>query len=231
MKNVFFKTLMLKGEAGNSIVNIAKTSSALDVDTYTITLSDGSTFEFDVTNGSSIESIEKTGTSGYVDTYTITLTNGDTTTFEVQNGEDGSGYEVPAGSVLYFDSSDPVPEGYEASSDPSIPTIDARIDPYTGLTWFHDVGANTLSMSGVLSAVGAWISSNFVSNKWIGCKVSPTDSSGYFGSSSFSVLANCSSANYGVAQLMCDNPNKSALVIGQLVGGTWSWKAVSTTSI
>lgn len=123
MKNVFFKTLMLKGEAGNSIVNIVKTSSALDVDTYTITLSDGSTFEFDVTNGSSIESIEKTGTSGYVDTYTITLTNGDTTTFEVQNGEDGSGYEVPAGSVLYFDSSDPVPEGYEASSDPNLNDI------------------------------------------------------------------------------------------------------------
>jgi hypothetical protein len=123
MKNVFFKTLMLKGEAGNSIVNIAKTSSALDVDTYTITLSDGSTFEFDVTNGSSIESIEKTGTSGYVDTYTITLTNGDTTTFEVQNGEDGSGYEVPAGAVLYFDSSDPVPEGYEASSDPNLNDI------------------------------------------------------------------------------------------------------------
>ena len=123
MKNVFFKTLMLKGEAGNSIVNIAKTGSALDVDTYTITLSDGSTFEFEVTNGSSIESIEKTGTSGYVDTYTITLTNGDTTTFEVQNGEDGTGYEVPAGSVLYFDSSDPVPEGYEASSDPNLNDI------------------------------------------------------------------------------------------------------------
>lgn len=123
MKNVFFKTLMLKGEAGNSIVTIAKTGSALDVDTYTITLSDGSTFEFEVTNGSSIESIEKTGTSGYVDTYTITLTNGDTTTFEVQNGEDGAGYEVPAGSVLYFDSSDPVPEGYEASSDPNLNDI------------------------------------------------------------------------------------------------------------
>lgn len=231
MKDVFFKTVMLKGEAGNSISRIEKTSSSLNVDTYTITLSDGSTFNFDVTNGSSIESIEKTGTSGYVDTYTVTLTNGDTSTFEVKNGEDGAGYEVPTGSVLYYDSSDPLPEGYESTTDPSIPTIDDRMDPYTGLTWFHDVGANTLSMSGALSAVGTWISTNFVSNKWIGCKVSPTDSTGYFGSSSFSVLANCSSANYGVAQLMCDNPNKSAMVVGQLVGGSWSWKAVSTTSI
>lgn len=125
MKDIFFKTTMLKGEAGNSIVSIEKTSSALNVDTYTITLSDGSTFEFEVTNGSSIESIEKTGTSGYVDTYTITLTNGDTTTFEVQNGEDGAGYEVPAGAVLYFDSTDPVPEGYEASSNPDLSDISA----------------------------------------------------------------------------------------------------------
>lgn len=231
MKNIFVKTLMLKGQAGGTIDKIEKTGTSGLVDTYTVTYNDGDTSTFEVTNGNGIVSIEHTSSSGYYDTYTITFTDGSTDTFTVKNGEDGAGYEVPAGSVLYFDSSADVPEGYEASSDPSIPTIDARIEPYTGLTWFHDVGANTLSMSGVLSAVGAWISANFVSNKWIGCKVSPTDSAGYFGSSSFSVLANCSSANYGVAQLMSDNPNKSAMLVGQLVGGTWSWKAVSTTSI
>lgn len=230
MKNIFFKTIMLKGEAGGTISRIEKTATSGVVDTYTIYLNDGTTHTFEVTNGSSIASVEKTATSGLQDTYTITLTNGDTSTFEVMNGEDAPSYEVPTGSVLYNDSAE-TPEGYEATTDPSIATFDSRIDPYTGLTWFHDVGTNTLSMSGVLSSVGAWISANFVSNKWIGCKVSPTDSTGYFGSSSFTVLANCSSANYGIAQLMCDNPNKSVLVVGQLVGGAWSWKAVSTTSI
>lgn len=402
MKDLFFKTIMLKGEAGGTIAKIEKTGSSLNVDTYTITLNDGETQTFEVTNGSSIASIEKTDTSGLLDTYTVTLTDGSTTQFVVRNGEDGAGYEVPAGSVLFYDpdGDDSAPEGYEASSDPNgsvIAALERGLDnnllfqgllcayksepvgwstyvmsfggnspvfvenggyfipagckillntpkfqpytefignvfdgatysisvmymseqdgivktatqealaylqettedivnedgivirlnsgimnevalyiennteedlfilgvklergdnatpfrlegqavgsgtaiakctePYSGLTWFHDSGANTKSMSGALSAVGTWITDNFISNKWIGCKVVPTDSSGYFGSSSFSVLANCSSANYGVAQLMSDNPNKSALVIGQLVGGAWTWKAVSTTAI
>ena len=123
MKNIFFKTIMLKGEAGSNIVSIEKTGTALNVDTYTITLSDGTHTSFEVTNGSSIESIEKTGTSGYVDTYTITLTNGDTSTFEVQNGEDGAGYEVPTDSVIYYDDDGAVPEGYELASDPEVNRI------------------------------------------------------------------------------------------------------------
>ena len=119
MKDLFFKTIMLKGEAGGTIASIEKTSSVLNVDTYTITLNDGETTTFEVTNGTSIASISKTGTSGLVDTYTITLTDGSTTTFEVTNGEDAAYYEVPSGSVLYFDSSDPTPQGYEATVDPN----------------------------------------------------------------------------------------------------------------
>ena len=38
MKDLFFKTIMLKGEAGGTIASIEKTSSELNVDTYTITL-------------------------------------------------------------------------------------------------------------------------------------------------------------------------------------------------
>lgn len=86
MNNIIFKTLLLKGEAGNSIFKIEKTATSGLVDTYTITLTDGSTSTFEVTNGSNIASIEKTATSGLVDTYTVTLTNGSTTTFEVTNG-------------------------------------------------------------------------------------------------------------------------------------------------
>lgn len=98
-------------------------------------------------------------------------------------------------------------------------------------TWKHDTGSYAISMSGVLSSVGTWIKNNYIANRWIACRVNPTDTTGYYGQSSFTVLACCSSTNYGIAQLMSDNPNKSALVVGQLVGGTWSWKAVNTTAI
>lgn len=82
----FVKVTMLKGEKGSNIATITKTGTSGLVDTYTVTLTDGSTSTFNVTNGSSIESIEKTDTVGLVDIYTITLTNGDTSTFEVTNG-------------------------------------------------------------------------------------------------------------------------------------------------
>lgn len=82
----FVKVTMLKGEKGSNIATITKTGTSGLVDTYTVTLTDGSTTTFEVTNGSSIESIEKTGTVGLVDIYTITLTNGETSTFEVTNG-------------------------------------------------------------------------------------------------------------------------------------------------
>lgn len=119
MKDLFFKTIMLKGEAGGTIASIEKTSSELNVDTYTITLNDGETQTFEVTNGTSIASISKTGTSGLVDTYTITLTDGSTTTFEVTNGEDAYYYELPSGAVVYFDSEDPTPQGYEGTVNPN----------------------------------------------------------------------------------------------------------------
>ena len=123
MKNVYFKTIMLKGEAGGTIASIEKTSSELNVDTYTITLNDGTTTTFEVTNGTSIESIEKTATSGYQDTYTITLTDGSTFDFVVMNGQDGAGYEVPTDSIIYWDSADTIPEGYEAATDPETSRI------------------------------------------------------------------------------------------------------------
>ena len=103
ISDIIFKTLMLKGEAGGSISSIEKTSSVGVVDTYTITLNDGTTTTFEVTNGSNIESIEKTATSGLIDTYTVTLTNGDTTTFEVKNGEDAQLYELPQDCIVAYD--------------------------------------------------------------------------------------------------------------------------------
>lgn len=83
MNNIIFKTLLLKGEAGNDIQSVEKTATSGLVDTYTITLTDGSTHTFNVTNGKSIVSIEKTSSVGYVDTYTITYNDGTTDTFEI----------------------------------------------------------------------------------------------------------------------------------------------------
>ena len=83
------KILMLKGQEGQSIKGITKTGTNGLVDTYTITLTDGTTSTFTVTNGKEISSIDKTGTSGLVDTYTITFNDGTTSTFTVTNGANG----------------------------------------------------------------------------------------------------------------------------------------------
>ena len=92
------------GEDGVGIEKIEKTSTSGLADTYTITLTDGSTYAYTVTNGKEgepgkpgdpgatgvgIRSIEKTGTSGLVDTYTITYTDDSTLTFTVTNGAKG----------------------------------------------------------------------------------------------------------------------------------------------
>lgn len=86
MKDLVFKTVMLKGEGGTSIDRIEKTSSSGVVDTYTIYFDDDKEpYTFEVTNGYSIISIEKTATLGNIDTYTVTLDNGDTYNFDVTN--------------------------------------------------------------------------------------------------------------------------------------------------
>ena len=50
MKNIFFKTIMLKGEAGGTISRIEKTGTSGAADTYTIYMNDGTTHTFEVTN-------------------------------------------------------------------------------------------------------------------------------------------------------------------------------------
>ena len=83
------------GADGVGIAAITLKSTVGLVDTYTITLTDGSDYDFTVTNGTpgqngvGIQSIAKTSTVGLVDTYTITLTNGQTYPFTVTNGQNG----------------------------------------------------------------------------------------------------------------------------------------------
>lgn len=114
MKDVLFKTIMLKGEAGGTIKDIEKTDTSGNIDTYTITLNDGSTYDFEVTNGTSIESITLDYSTGNIDTYAVSLTNGDLFFFDVTNG---LSYEVPTNGVVLFDGNS-APEGYEIITNP-----------------------------------------------------------------------------------------------------------------
>lgn len=84
------KTLMLKGQKGQSIEGIKKTSTSGLTDTYEISLTDGTKKSFTVSNGKGIVSIAKTATIGLLDTYTITYNDGTTSTFSVKNGKTGS---------------------------------------------------------------------------------------------------------------------------------------------
>ena len=59
------KTLMLKGQEGQSIKGITKTGTDGFVDTYTITLTDGTASTFTVTNGApgEVTNIQKIDTT------------------------------------------------------------------------------------------------------------------------------------------------------------------------
>lgn len=84
------------------VVNILKTSTNGNVDTYTIYYSDNSTSTFEVNNGQkTIINIEKTSTTGKIDTYTIYYSDNSTSTFEVTNGNDGiDGMNGKDGTVI-----------------------------------------------------------------------------------------------------------------------------------
>ena len=82
--------------SGKAIVTIEKQPADPNnpiVDTYRITFSDDSTFDFQVTNGVSIVSVELDDThpnaDPLIDTYIVSYSNGATSTFEVKNGEKG----------------------------------------------------------------------------------------------------------------------------------------------
>ena len=80
----------IKGETGNGIYSIEKTGTSVLTDTYRITFTNGTTFDFDVENGKGITSITGPVSVGKVDTYTINFNDGTSQTFTVTNGIDGN---------------------------------------------------------------------------------------------------------------------------------------------
>ena len=134
MKDLFFRTLMLKGEAGGTIASIEKTGTSGNVDTYTITLNDGATQTFEVSNGSQIVSLTKTGTSGNIDTYTLTYNTGETFTFTVTNAN-------------VVNSLDPASGIDRDTNAPSISAVNGALSSAASAanTYADGVGASTLA--------------------------------------------------------------------------------------
>ena len=73
-----------------SIDTIQKTATSNNKDTYTITLTNGDTHEFEVNHGVTVTEINYDRTDGLKDYYTINYNNGQTTEFYVTNGENGT---------------------------------------------------------------------------------------------------------------------------------------------
>ena len=83
---VLLNCLATELDAHGGIRTIEKTDTQGLVDTYTITFSDESTWDFTVTNGRSITDLSLQGTQVLVDTYRITYNDGTHFDFDVTNG-------------------------------------------------------------------------------------------------------------------------------------------------
>lgn len=125
MKDIIFKTLMLKGEAGSTIVSMERTGRSGTTDTYTITFDDGSTTDIHIENLSSVESIELTSQTDTEDTYTATLADGSTQSFSVLNHNadiEAISEELAAGLA-----------SIQAALDDQSALLNARMDTFTSL--------------------------------------------------------------------------------------------------
>lgn len=81
----------------------------------------------------------------------------------------------------------------------------------------------TVKMSGKLESIAEWLKNNttyFGVYNYIRVQ-DPIDSDGYFGNSSFDIVWNFSSLNYGWMTLRSDNPK--SIIFGRLLYGEAEW--------
>lgn len=125
-----------QGVAGSSISSISLTSQTGLMDTYTITLTDGNTSTFTVTNAKSIVSVTMVSGShaaGTTDTYEILFNDGDTAQFTVYNGANGLG-SVSTVSGIQADGSGDVPQVISGNGAPTTATVGQTNQLYYDLT-------------------------------------------------------------------------------------------------
>lgn len=95
-----------------------------------------------------------------------------------------------------------------------------------GVTEYN--AGKSIEISGRLSDIGKWLQTNGTTSRWMSVRANPTNTDGYFGQSTFSILWQCSSAEYGWCILMSDNPKM--VVLGRNSTG-WHWYAPSLTEV
>lgn len=95
-----------------------------------------------------------------------------------------------------------------------------------GVTEYN--AGKSISISGKLSDIGAWLQTNGVTSRWMSVRANPTNDDGYFGRSTFSILWQSSSSKYGWCILMSDNTKM--VVFGRNSEG-WHWYAPSLTEV
>ena len=125
-----------KGDTGSSISSIDLTDSTGLVDTYTITLTDGNTSTFTVTNAKSIVSVTMISGShaaGTTDVYQILFNDGDTANFSVYNGANGLG-SVSTVSGIQADGNGDVPQVTSGNGAPTTATVGQTNQLYYDLT-------------------------------------------------------------------------------------------------
>lgn len=93
-------TATIKVKNGKGIDKTEKTSTNVLIDSYRVTYSDGTYFDYTVTNGKGINKIEKTSTDILTDIYTIYWNDNSTTTYSVVNGRGVTKIEKTSTNVL-----------------------------------------------------------------------------------------------------------------------------------
>ena len=84
-----------------------------------------------------------------------------------------------------------------------------------------------IEIDATLSGIGKWINSQGFTGTWRSVRCNPNNQ-GYFGSSAFCILWNCTSYSYGWCILMSDN--SKMVVFGRNTDG-WHWYAPSLSEV